>query len=183
VDYGRTQSAAGFWQCAREEGFEESRCDTSRLVGSGRLCPGLSWGGRRRVIVHHACAGRVVRDSAEAPWNPPNWVFAPVWSALYLMMAVAAWLVWRRAGFGGASAALGLFAAQLIFNVAWSWLFFGLRSPGLAFGGIVVLWVAIVATIVSFARTTAAAAWIMTPYLAWVTFASTLNLAIWRLNG
>ena len=117
------------------------------------------------------------------PWNPPNWVFGPVWSTLYLLMAVAAWLVWRRAGFGGASAALSLFAAQLIFNVAWSWLFFGLRSPGLAFGGIVVLWVAIVATVVSFAQTTAAAAWIMTPYLAWVTFASALNLAIWRLNG
>jgi tryptophan-rich sensory protein len=116
-------------------------------------------------------------------WNPPNWVFAPVWSALYLLMAVAAWLVWRRAGFRAPRGALSLFFAQLILNVTWSVLFFGLRSPIAALGGIAMLWVAIVATIVAFSRTSPTASWIMAPYLAWVTFASALNLAIWRLTG
>jgi len=116
-------------------------------------------------------------------WNPPNWVFAPVWSVLYLAMAVAAWLVWRRAGFGGAPVALGLFGVQLILNVSWSWLFFGLHNPPLAFAGIVALWVAIAATTIAFARINTLAAWIMTPYLAWVTFAAGLNLTIWRLNS
>ena len=116
-------------------------------------------------------------------WNPPNWVFAPVWSALYLLMAVAAWLVWRRAGFRAPRGALCLFSSQLILNVTWSVLFFGLRSPIAALGGIAMLWVAIVATIVAFSRTSPAASWIMAPYRAWVTFASALNLAIWRLNG
>lgn len=116
-------------------------------------------------------------------WNPPNWIFAPAWSALYLLMAVAAWLVWRRAGFGAARRAMGLFVIQLTLNVAWSALFFGLRSPVAALGGIAVLWVAIAATIVAFSRISSAAAWILVPYLAWVTFAGALNLAIWRLNG
>jgi len=122
-------------------------------------------------------------DLRKPTWNPPNWIFAPAWSTLYLLMAVAAWIVWRRAGLRAPGGALGLFSAQLILNVAWSVLFFGLRSPAAALGGIVVLWVAIVATIVAFSRTSPAASWIMIPYLAWVTFAGALNLAIWRLNG
>lgn len=122
-------------------------------------------------------------DLRKPAWNPPNWIFAPVWSVLYLLMAVAAWLVWGRAGFRAPGGALGLFSAQLILNVAWSVLFFGLRSPAAALGGIAVLWVAIVATIVAFSRTSPAASLIMIPYLAWVTFAGALNLAIWRLNG
>lgn len=115
-------------------------------------------------------------------WNPPNWLFAPVWSALYLLMAVAAWLVWRKAGFRAPGGALGLFLGQLILNVVWSALFFGLRGPAAALVGIAALWVAIAATIVTFSRTSIAAAWIMAPYLAWVTFAGALNFAIWRLN-
>ena len=116
------------------------------------------------------------------PWNPPNWIFGPVWTALYLSMAVAAWLVWRRAGWPGAATALGLFALQLALNVAWSGLFFGLRSPGAAFVGIIGLWVSILAALVAFWRVAPAAGLLMVPYLAWVTFASALNLAIWRLN-
>jgi tryptophan-rich sensory protein len=106
-----------------------------------------------------------------------------VWSALYLLMAVAAWLVWRRAGLRTAGRALGLFSVQLILNVAWSGVFFGLRSPAAALVEIVLLWVAIAATIAAFSRTSSVASWIMVPYLAWVTFAGALNLAIWRLNG
>jgi len=119
---------------------------------------------------------------AKPSWTPPGWLFGPVWSALYLMMGVAAWLVWRRAGFSGARLALGLFAAQLVLNAAWSWLFFGFRMPGLAFGELIVLWCAIVATLAAFWRTTAPAGLLMLPYLLWTSFAACLNFAIWRLN-
>jgi len=116
-------------------------------------------------------------------WTPPGWVFGPVWTTLYLMMAVAAWLVWRRAGVSGGRLALTLFAAQLVLNAAWSWLFFGLQNPGAAFVELIVLWLAIVATLVAFWRTTAPAGWLMLPYLLWVTFAGVLNFTIWRMNA
>jgi benzodiazapine receptor len=116
------------------------------------------------------------------PWTPPDAVFGPVWTVLYAAMGVAAWLVWRRAGWRGARVALGLFGVQLVLNAAWSGLFFGLRRPDLAAIEIVVLWVAILATILAFARVSRTAAGLMVPYLLWVTFASALNLAIWRLN-
>lgn len=117
------------------------------------------------------------------PWTPPNWIFGPVWSLLYLGMAVAAWLVWRRAGFSGARLALTLFAVQLVLNVGWSALFFTLHRPGVAFGEIVLLWVLILATLLSFWPLSRAAGWLMMPYLAWVGFAAALNFAIWRLNA
>lgn len=112
-------------------------------------------------------------------FNPPNWIFGPVWTALYLMMAVAAWLVWRRAGW---DTSLTLFFAQLALNVVWSGLFFGMRSPGAAFAEIVLLWFAILLTTVGFAAVSSAAAALMLPYLAWVAFAAVLNFSIWRLN-
>lgn len=115
-------------------------------------------------------------------WTPPNWLFGPVWSALYLMMAVAAWLVWRETGLTR-GAALKLFAAQLLLNALWSYLFFGLKRPGFAFAEIVLLWVAILATTLAFRRVTPAAAWLMVPYFLWVTFAAALNFQIWRLNS
>lgn len=115
-------------------------------------------------------------------FTPPGWIFGPVWSALYLMMAVAAWLVWRRQGFAKASGALGLFGVQLALNVAWSGLFFAMQSPGAAMVDIVLLWLAILATLVAFARHSATAAWLLVPYLAWVSFAAVLNFALWRLN-
>ncbi len=113
-------------------------------------------------------------------WNPPNWLFGPVWTFLYLTMAVAAWLVWMK---GGATSALALFAVQLALNVAWSGLFFGLRAPLPAFVGIVLLWDAIALTGYLFWRAVPAAGWLMAPYLAWVTFAGALNLSIWMLNS
>src|SRR5690242_535684 len=85
-------------------------------------------------------------------WNPPNWIFGPVWSALYLVMAVAAWMVWRKSGLSAALGPLALFALQLALNCAWSGLFFALHKPWLAFADIAVLWLAIVATMISFAR-------------------------------
>jgi len=115
-------------------------------------------------------------------WTPPNWLFGPVWTLLYLSMAIAAWLVWRERGFQGARLALALFAAQLVLNTLWSILFFGLRSPGAALVEIGVLWAAIFATMLAFWRVSHAAGWLMWPYLLWVTLAGFLNLAIWRLN-
>jgi tryptophan-rich sensory protein len=116
------------------------------------------------------------------PFNPPGWVFGPVWTVLYAMMAVAAWLVWRKAGFAGAAVPLAVFAVQLALNLAWSGLFFGLRQLGWAFADIVLLWIAIAATIAAFACVSAPAAWLIAPYLAWVSFASLLNFRIWTLN-
>lgn len=116
-------------------------------------------------------------------WTPPDWVFAPVWSALFLCMAVAAWLIWRDRRVAGTKLALTLFAVQLALNVAWSGVFFALRLPGIACLEIVVLWLAIAATTALFCRRNRAAAMLMLPYLAWVTFAGALNAAIWRMNA
>lgn len=116
-------------------------------------------------------------------FSPPNWVFAPVWTLLYIMMAAAAWLVWRRTGWGGAAAPLTLFVLQLVLNLAWSLIFFGLRQPGAAFADIVALSCALLATMIAFWRVTPAAGALLIPYLAWVSFASALNFAVWRLNA
>ena len=116
-------------------------------------------------------------------FNPPSWLFGPVWTILFLAMAVAGWLVWRRAGFSGTGVALTLFGVQLFLNVLWSTLFFGLKSPGVALVEIILLWAAILATLVAFRRVSRVAGLLFVPYLAWVTFAAVLNLEIWRLNG
>ncbi len=116
-------------------------------------------------------------------WTPPSWVFGPVWSALYLMMAFAAWAVWRREGWPGARLPLALFAVQLVLNGAWSPVFFGARAIGPAFVLIVVLWCAILATLVLFWRVLAGAGALLVPYLAWVSYAAALNFALWRLNA
>jgi tryptophan-rich sensory protein len=123
-------------------------------------------------------------DSLDKPrWTPPSSLFGPVWTALYTAMGVAAWLVWRRAGWSGGRIPLGLFAVQLALNVAWSGLFFGLRRPDLAAFEIVILWVAILATLIAFFRVSRPAGVLMVPYLLWVSFATALNLAIWQLNA
>jgi tryptophan-rich sensory protein len=116
-------------------------------------------------------------------WTPPAWLFGPVWTLLYLSMAIAVWLVWRERGFGGgAGLAITLFAVQLVLNALWSIVFFGWRRPDLALVEIFFLWAAVFATMLSFWRVSHAAAWLIWPYLLWVTFAGFLNLAIWRLN-
>jgi benzodiazapine receptor len=120
---------------------------------------------------------------AKPAWNPPNWIFGPVWTALYAMMAVAAWLVWRQQGFRAQLRPLGLFVLQLALNAAWSPFFFGLKSPALAFVVIVLLWLAILATTYAFWRAHRISGALMLPYLAWVTFATTLNYSLWRLNN
>jgi translocator protein len=115
-------------------------------------------------------------------WRPPNWVFPPAWTFLYLTIAVSGWLVWRTSGFAGAAFPFAIYLVQLILNASWSPIFFGMGRPDLAFIEVVMLWLSIIATIAAFHRVNAVAAWLLLPYLAWVTFAAALNLAIWRLN-
>lgn len=116
-------------------------------------------------------------------WNPPGWIFGPVWSALYTMMAVAAWRVWQLGGWAGQRRPLLLFLAQLALNALWTPLFFGWHRAGLAFAEIVLLWLAIAATLIRFSRVSRSAAWLLVPYLAWVSFAAVLNFTLWRLNS
>lgn len=115
-------------------------------------------------------------------WAPPSYVFGPVWTVLYALMAIAAWLVWRRGEFRVNRSALLLFLLQLALNALWSWLFFAWHRGGLAFADIVVLWVLIIATIVSFWRATPMAGLLLAPYLLWVSFASALNYSVWQFN-
>ena len=115
-------------------------------------------------------------------WSPPGWVFGPVWTVLYALMGIAAWLVWRVRGWAGARLALGRFLAQLALNALWTWLFFAWRMGGLAFAEIIVLWLLIAATVLAFWSVRPLAGALLLPYLAWVSFASALNWAIWRMN-
>lgn len=119
---------------------------------------------------------------ARPGWAPPQWLFGPVWTILYVLMGVAAWLVWRAHGFKEGRTALTLFIVQLGANALWSWLFFAWRLGALAVAEVLLLWCLIVATVASFRRLHAVAAALLLPYLAWVTFASALTFSIWRLN-
>ena len=120
---------------------------------------------------------------ARPSWNPPAWVFGPVWTALYGMMAAAVWLVWLERHRRPGAAPLVLFGVQLALNAAWSPLFFALRRPDLAFADIVLLWLALVVTVWLFLKRRAAAGLLLVPYLLWVSFAAALNFTIWRLNA
>jgi len=122
------------------------------------------------------------RGIAKPSWTPPNAVFGPVWTALYLMMAVAAWRVWAREGFTKARLPLAVFFVHLAVNAAWTVFFFGMRSPGLALADILVLWVLIVLLIALFWRHSRLASLLLVPYFLWVSFATALNAAIFWMN-
>ncbi len=121
---------------------------------------------------------------ASKPWfNPPNWIFAPVWSMLYVLMGIAFFFLWKS----GApkdikQTAIILFAVQLVLNFFWSIIFFKMQQPGWAFAEIILMWVMILLTILWFGKINSAAAWLLVPYISWVSFASVLNYSIWRLN-
>jgi benzodiazapine receptor len=149
------------------------------LIGFLAICLGA--GGLGAVATTPEIDGWY-KTLAKPEWNPPDWIFGPVWTTLYILMAIAAWLVWKPAGVKAAQMPLSLFGLQLVLNVVWSWIFFGLHQPGWAFAEIAVLWLAIMATTVAFFRRSKIAGWLLTPYLAWVSFASVLNFAIWRMN-
>ena len=115
-------------------------------------------------------------------WNPPNWLFAPVWTSLYILMGVACYLIWIKAPSAQRRAALLLYFAQLALNFTWSFLFFRMHQPGLAFVEIILLWLCILLTIFAFARLSRLAAWLLVPYISWVSFAAILNYTIWQMN-
>ena len=116
-------------------------------------------------------------------FNPPNWLFAPVWTALYIMMGIAFFLIWKSdAATKIKNAAMGLFFLQLAFNFLWSFIFFYAHQPGWALVDILLMWLAILCTIIYFTKISAIATWLMVPYICWVSFATVLNYAIWKLN-
>jgi len=127
-------------------------------------------------------AGSFYAQLSRPFWAPPGWLFGPVWSALYGLMGIAAWLVWRVRGFAGARSALLLFLVQLAVNSLWSWLFFFWHQGAMAFLEVLVLWCLILATVISFWSIRRLSAVLLLPYLAWVTFAALLTFSVWRLN-
>lgn len=127
-------------------------------------------------------AGSFYTELARPDWAPPGSWFSPVWTILFILMGLAAWLVWRERGFAGARVPLTLYLVQLAANALWSWLFFGWRMGGAAFADIIMLWILIALTLRAFWRIKPVAGLMLVPYLLWVSFAMGLNYAIWQLN-
>ena len=127
-------------------------------------------------------AGSFYTQLVRPDWAPPPEVFGPVWTVLYALMGISAWMIWRVGGFRAARTALTLFLVQLVVNALWSWLFFGWHLGALAFADIVVLWALVLATLIVFWRLNRWAAALLVPYLLWISFAAALNLAVWQLN-
>lgn len=115
-------------------------------------------------------------------WNPPGWIFAPVWILLYVLMGAAAGIIWQRRAISQSTLALNFYVIQLILNIIWPLIFFGMRNPGLAFAEICLLWIAIVVTLFTFWRVYRPAGFLLMPYFLWVSFAALLNFTIWRMN-
>ena len=143
------------------------------------LCLGI---GALASIATAQNVGTWYQRLAKPPFNPPDWVFAPVWTTLYVLIAIAGWRVWRRRRLAGAPLEFGAYATQLALNLAWSFLFFGQRMIGVALVEIVLLLVAIALNATLFWRVDRPAGWLLAPYAAWVAFACLLNFALWRLN-
>ena len=151
----------------------------------------MSWIVFVAICFAAAAAGGWFTNSSVKTWypgllkpagTPPSWVFGPVWTFLYLLMGTAAWLVWQQRLVLNIRLPLVLFFGQLVLNAAWSYIFFGLRRPGLALVEICILLLAIILTTLSFAGHSRYASWLMLPYLVWVAYATYLNLGFWRLN-
>lgn len=127
--------------------------------------------------------GAEYADLVKPSWSPPGWIFAPVWTVLYLLMGLAAWEVWRRGGFRARWLPLSAWLIQLVLNALWTWIFFAWDRRGLAFAEILLLLVAIAATAWLFRRISTVSACLLAPYFLWTLFAATLNFRLWRLNG
>ncbi len=122
-------------------------------------------------------------SAVKPAFNPPNWIFGPVWTILYIMMGIALYLVWKVAADKQLKkTAIILFAVQLALNFCWSFIFFKMQEPGWAFAEILLLWLMILLTIIWFGKISSTAAWLLVPYICWVSFASVLNFSIWQLN-
>ena len=151
----------------------------------------MSWIVFVAICFGAASVGAWFTDSSVKTWypgllkpagTPPSWLFGPVWSVLYLLMATAAWLVWQQDRGHDVRLPLALFFFQLLLNVAWSFIFFGLQRPGLALVEILILLLAIALTAISFSKHSRYAFWLLMPYLGWVAYATYLNFGLWRLN-
>jgi translocator protein len=127
-------------------------------------------------------SGVFYRQLSRPEWAPPAWLFGPVWTILYILMAISAWLVWRIGGFRPAGNTLGLFIVQLAANAVWTWIFFIWKQGALAFVDIIFLWCMLLATMIAFWRIKPIAAILLLPYLIWVSFASVLTYTVWKLN-
>lgn len=149
------------------------------LLGWLILCFGVAGLSARWTAKEIPTWYRTLRRPAIAP---PNWIFGPVWSLLYALMAIAAWLVTLTPSSPQRTLALALFVVQLALNFAWSWLFFRLHRMGLALAENIVLWVSIAAALAAFVSLSHLAAWLLVPYIAWVSFAILLNFEFWREN-
>ncbi len=165
-------------------GSARTRANTARDVILGAVAVG--------AVIATSVLGQIAAFPNLAPWysglakpafNPPNWIFGPVWTALYALMAFASWRILRLSPSRVRIRALSLYAAMLVLNAAWSWMFFAARSPGLGLINILPQLALILATLDAFRRLDRLAGWILLPLAGWVAFASVLNLAIWRLNG
>jgi tryptophan-rich sensory protein len=151
-----------------------------KLVISILICVGIG-----------AIAGFVTAGESSSDWymnlqkpsfQPPSWLFSPVWTFLYIMMGIALWMVWKKPNSRERNIAITIFFAQLLFNFLWSIIFFNWHGVGMALIDILVLWVLILSTIFSFGKLSKTAAWLLVPYISWVTFATILNYAIWQMN-
>lgn len=142
----------------------------------------ISFGAAALGGLASANAGAFYRELIRPEWAPPAWLFAPIWSLLYFLMGIAAWLVWRKRGFRKSSTALSVFLIQLMANALWPWLFFVWRLGALAFVEILILFALILCTVVAFWQVRRAAGALLIPYLAWVTFASALTYSVWKAN-
>jgi tryptophan-rich sensory protein len=151
--------------------------DMAGLVAFVVLCFGASVLGGRVASAEFA---EWYTELAKPPWTPPGWVFGPVWTVLYTLMATAGWMIWRE---GRSRIAVLLFLLQLALNAVWPWIFFGLKRLDWAFYATVAMAVAILATMVAFYAVRRRAALLLVPYFAWVLFAASLSLAVWRLNS
>lgn len=161
------------------------------MIDRAKMGTGRSWLGLVGWLALVFCASATavfIADNgwyaglAKPAWNPPGWLFGPVWTILYAMMAVAAWRVWLQGGWAQQKKALGLFLLQWALNALWTPLFFGLHRPGWALVEILILLAAILATMRTFWRVDRPAGFLLLPYTAWVAFATVLNWTIWRLN-
>lgn len=167
-----TRSTRGFGR------FRSMKKSIIGIMGWLALCYAVSAVGAIASITAQSFYGALAQPS----WAPPPWVFGPVWTALYTLMAFAAWLVWREGGWRQQRQALCWFLAQLGFNAIWSWVFFVWKRGFWAWIDITVLWFLIVATIVSFQKRSRVAGLLLIPYLLWVSFAWALNFSLWRMN-
>jgi translocator protein len=168
------------WMSAYESNFNEAK--RTPLISAGALMLFLVLTFLAPAAGVWGMPGEWYAGLNKPSWNPPSWVFGPVWTTLYTCMAVAAWLVWRQGGWKKQRLALTAYVIQLVLNAAWTPIFFGLQQPGWALVEILFLLAAILITVRFFAQATRCAAGLLLPYAAWVAFASFLNFTLWRMN-